>query len=48
MINVTLCMMRTCYSVYSEPVGKKNRPLKDIVIQSVVVHANPIADEEAL
>eukprot|EP00918_Siedleckia_nematoides_P018534 GHVU01039608.1.p1 GENE.GHVU01039608.1~~GHVU01039608.1.p1 ORF type:complete len:190 (+),score=28.00 GHVU01039608.1:75-572(+) len=29
-----------------EPVGPKNRPVKDITILSVVVHANPIAEEE--
>ncbi|KAF8821291.1 putative cyclophilin [Cardiosporidium cionae] len=29
-----------------EPTGKKNRPLKDIIINSVTIHANPIADEE--
>ena len=27
------------------PVGKKNRPTKDILIQSVTIHANPFADE---
>jgi len=25
------------------PVGKKNRPLADIKIESVVIHANPLA-----
>jgi peptidyl-prolyl cis-trans isomerase-like 3 len=26
------------------PVDAKSRPLKEIVIQSITVHANPIAD----
>lgn len=26
------------------PVDAKNRPVKEIVIQSVTIHANPIAD----
>lgn len=38
----------TLEKMEKEPVGKKNRPIKDITIQEVVIHANPIADEEAL
>merc|ERR1719183_185310 len=30
-----------------EPVGEKNRPLKPITIEDMIIHANPIADEEA-
>ncbi len=30
-------------SLESLPVGKKNRPEQDIVIESVIIHANPIA-----
>ena len=26
------------------PVGKKNRPLTDVTLNSVVIHANPLAD----
>jgi peptidyl-prolyl cis-trans isomerase-like 3 len=25
------------------PVGKKNRPLTDIVIEKITIHANPLA-----
>ncbi|SBS83501.1 peptidyl-prolyl cis-trans isomerase, putative [Plasmodium ovale] len=32
----------------NEPVGEKNRPVKDIIIQSVTIHANPIAEDEAI
>ncbi|UKJ88948.1 peptidyl-prolyl cis-trans isomerase [Theileria orientalis] len=28
------------------PVGKRNRPLTDIVIESITIHTNPIADSE--
>lgn len=28
------------------PVGKKNRPTSDIIIESVTIHANPIAPKE--
>ena len=27
------------------PVGKKNRPLTDIKLESVIIHANPLADK---
>lgn len=27
------------------PVGKKDRPLSDIIIQSITIHANPIAEK---
>jgi peptidyl-prolyl cis-trans isomerase-like 3 len=27
------------------PVGKKNRPLTDIVLERVTIHANPLAEE---
>eukprot|EP01068_Selenidium_serpulae_P005424 Selendium_serpulae@DN4019_c0_g1_i1.p1 len=30
-----------------EPVNEKNRPLKPVEIVEVLIHANPIADEEA-
>ncbi|KAF8820305.1 hypothetical protein IE077_000523, partial [Cardiosporidium cionae] len=36
----------TLEKMEKEPTGKKNRPLKDILIESVTIHANPIADEE--
>ena len=26
------------------PVGKKNRPVNDIVLKGVTIHANPFAD----
>lgn len=29
------------------PVGKKNRPVTDIVLKSVTIHANPFADAAA-
>ncbi|UKK01317.1 peptidyl-prolyl cis-trans isomerase [Theileria orientalis] len=29
------------------PVGKKNRPLTDIIIESITIHTNPIADLES-
>lgn len=29
------------------PVGKKNRPVNDIVLKSVTIHANPFADAAA-
>jgi peptidyl-prolyl cis-trans isomerase-like 3 len=31
-----------------EPVGKNNRPINPITINSVVIHSNPIADKEAM
>eukprot|EP00920_Eleutheroschizon_duboscqi_P018935 GHVT01045014.1.p1 GENE.GHVT01045014.1~~GHVT01045014.1.p1 ORF type:complete len:166 (+),score=29.65 GHVT01045014.1:293-790(+) len=36
----------TLDKIEKEPVGKKNRPLNDIILESVVIHANPIADED--
>jgi peptidyl-prolyl cis-trans isomerase-like 3 len=30
-----------------EPVGEKNKPLKPITIEDIIIHANPIAEEEA-
>ncbi|CAE7317928.1 CYP10 [Symbiodinium pilosum] len=30
-----------------EPINAKNRPMRPIKIESIVIHANPIADEEA-
>lgn len=32
--------------IEKEPVGKKNRPLREIKINKVIIHANPIADAE--
>lgn len=32
----------------NEPVEEKNRPIKDIIIESVTIHANPIAEDEFL
>lgn len=32
---------------FAEPVGEKNKPVKDILIESVTIHANPIAEDEA-
>lgn len=29
------------------PVGKKNRPVNDIILKSVTIHANPFADMAA-
>lgn len=29
------------------PVGKKNRPVNDIILKSVTIHANPFADAAA-
>jgi len=29
------------------PVGKKNRPVNDIIIKSVTIHANPFAEAAA-
>lgn len=26
------------------PVGKKNRPFNDIIIKSIIIHANPLAN----
>lgn len=28
------------------PVGKKNRPLNDIILESITIHANPLAQVE--
>ncbi|CAK9085286.1 unnamed protein product [Durusdinium trenchii] len=30
-----------------EPINAKNRPMRPIKIESIIIHANPIADEEA-
>merc|ERR1712054_467543 len=30
-----------------EPIDRKNRPTRPIKIESIVIHANPIADDEA-
>ena len=38
----------TLDKIEREPVGKKNRPLNEIKILSVIIHANPIADTEQL
>jgi hypothetical protein len=34
-------------AIEKSPVGKKNKPLQDIVIKTVTMHANPIADASA-
>ena len=26
------------------PVGKKNKPLADIILENITIHANPLAD----
>ena len=36
--------MDTLDAMEKAPVDAKNRPLKEIVIKSVTMHANPIAD----
>ncbi|EKX72900.1 peptidyl-prolyl cis-trans isomerase protein, putative [Theileria equi strain WA] len=38
--------MDTLDALEKEPVGKKNRPLRDIILKNVIIHANPIADME--
>ncbi|CAJ1457566.1 unnamed protein product [Effrenium voratum] len=30
-----------------EPINAKNRPMRPIKVESIIIHANPIADEEA-
>ena len=30
-----------------EPVSEKNRPMKPITIDKIIIHANPIAEEES-
>ncbi|EUR70102.1 hypothetical protein PFBG_03331 [Plasmodium falciparum 7G8] len=32
----------------NEPVGEKSRPIKDIIIETITIHANPIAEEESV
>ncbi|KAF4744722.1 hypothetical protein FOZ63_015180 [Perkinsus olseni] len=39
--------MDTLMKIDQVPVGKKNWPTQDIVIEEIVIHANPIADQEA-
>ncbi|KAF4685104.1 Cyclin-dependent kinases regulatory subunit 2 [Perkinsus olseni] len=39
--------MDTLMKIEQVPVGKKHRPTQDIVIEEIVIHANPIADQEA-
>lgn len=36
--------MDTLDAIEKTPVDAKNRPLKEIAIKSVTIHANPIAD----
>jgi peptidyl-prolyl cis-trans isomerase-like 3 len=36
--------LETLDAMEKVPVGKKNRPLTDIVIESVTIHANPLAN----
>lgn len=33
-------------AIEKTPVGKKNRPVTDITIKSVTIHANPFADKQ--
>ncbi|CAK0862057.1 unnamed protein product [Prorocentrum cordatum] len=37
----------TLDKIEKEPVNAKNKPQRPIKIESIVIHANPIADEEA-
>lgn len=37
----------TLDAIEKVPIGDKHRPVTDIVISSVTIHANPIADLEA-
>ena len=30
-----------------EPVGKQHRPLNEVALKYITIHANPIADQEA-
>lgn len=30
-----------------EPVGKQNRPLNEVALTNITIHANPIADAES-
>ncbi|KAF4725901.1 Cyclin-dependent kinases regulatory subunit 2, partial [Perkinsus olseni] len=39
--------MDTLMKIEQVPVGKKHGPTQDIVIEEIVIHANPIADQEA-
>ena len=38
------------YSIYlqAEPVGEKNRPVNDIILQSATIHANPVAHKSVV
>lgn len=36
--------LETLDAMEKVPVGNKNRPLADIVIEKVTIHANPLAD----
>ncbi|PFH32126.1 putative cyclophilin [Besnoitia besnoiti] len=38
----------TLEKMEKEPVGRKNRPENDIVVEQVIIHANPIAESEQL
>lgn len=38
----------TLDKIEKTPVGKKYRPVTDIIINEVVIHANPIAEQEQL
>lgn len=40
--------MDTLDKMEREPVGRKNRPENNIVIEKVIIHANPIAEAEQL
>ena len=39
--------LETLDSMERVPVGAKNRPEKEIKIESITIHANPIAESEA-
>eukprot|EP00435_Cladocopium_sp_Y103_P057261 s765_g19.t1 len=37
----------TTLLAFSLPINAKNRPMRPIKVESIIIHANPIADEEA-
>lgn len=39
--------LETLDNMESEPIGKNNRPINEIKINSITIHSNPIADREA-
>ena len=43
-LNRVIDGFETLDAIEKVPVGKKNRPLTDIILESITIHANPLAD----